>query len=294
MADLFGTGAARPGHRPRQDSSAMTGAHGLVGRDALLGQIAAVLAGRAALGPALLLRGQPGAGKSALLDTAVAAVRAHGGRTVHAGALECEAGLAFSGLHQVLHPLREWAGTLPQRQRYALDRTFGVVGGDAPDRLAVSVAALALVECAAEQAGALRIVVDDAQWIDPSSAEVLAFVVRRTGAGVAFLGAARPGTDSPLDQAGLPEAVVAALDAEAAGQLLDAAHPALPPAVRGGGRGQSAGAGRAARRAERASAGRARGAAREPAAQRSPRAPVRRPGALPPVRRAPPVAAGRP
>lgn len=204
----------------------------LVGREDLLVRISDVLAGRAPEGPALLMHGEPGVGKSTLLDAAVRTARARGTTVVRTSGVECEAGLAFSALHQLLHPLRAWRRSLTAGQQYALDRAFGLVTGDAPDRMAVSVAALVHLVNAAADSGPLLVVVDDVQWVDRSSAEVLAFLARRLEPGLAFLGASRPGGAGVFDAAGLPEAGVPPLDTDAARRLLQTTHPALPSAVR--------------------------------------------------------------
>ncbi|MEV6394615.1 AAA family ATPase [Streptomyces sp. NPDC051907] len=228
--DGDGTAASPVTGQPARDRGAA--ARDLMGRERLLARISGVLAGHAPEGPALLMRGEPGVGKSALLDAAAGYARAHGARVVRTSGVECEAGLAFSGLHQLLHPLRNRAGSLTAGQQYALDRAFGLGAGDAPDRMAVSVAALALLTNAAADAGTLLLVVDDVQWVDRSSAEVLAFLARRLDAGLAFLGASRPGAGGVFDGSGLPEAEVPPLDPDAARRLLEASHPGLPTAVR--------------------------------------------------------------
>src|SRR6201994_2215421 len=130
---------------------------------------------RSGQGWALVVRGEAGMGKTALLDHVVDAsklpvIRATGG--------ESEMELAFAGLHQLCSPLLERLGRLPAPQRDALEVAFGVRGGGAPDRFLLGLAVLTLLADAAEERP-LLCVVDDAQWLDRASAQVLAFVARR-------------------------------------------------------------------------------------------------------------------
>ena len=163
-------------------------------------------------GSPLILRGDPGAGKTAMLEAAARQGRDQGLRVLRAAGVEAEAELPFSGLHQLLYPLREYIGRLPQAQSEALDQAFGLVEGPAPARFVISAAALALVDAAASD-GPLLLLVDDVAWIDRSSAEVLGFVARRLAdQPVVFLAAV--GSDvggtghSAILTAGLPEIVL--------------------------------------------------------------------------------------
>jgi hypothetical protein len=169
-----------------------------------------VQAGRSA---ALVVRGEPGVGKSALLEHVVD--RASGCRVERAVGVQSEMELAFAGLHQLCAPMLDRLGRLPDPQRGALGTAFGLRDGDPPDRFLVALAVLSLVSEVADDRP-LVCVVDDAQWLDRASAQALAFVARRLVAeSVALIFAAR---DSPEEQelAGLPELVVEGLgDAEA-------------------------------------------------------------------------------
>ncbi|MFB4285194.1 helix-turn-helix transcriptional regulator [Nonomuraea sp. MTCD27] len=138
--------------------------------DGLLGDL------RDGRGRALVLRGEAGVGKSALLGHVVEA--AADIRVARAAGVESEMELAFAGLHLLCAPLLHRLERLPGPQRHALEAAFGLREGGAPDRFLVGLAVLTLLAEAAEER-ALLCVVDDAQWLDRSSAQVLAFVARR-------------------------------------------------------------------------------------------------------------------
>ena len=124
----------------------------------------------------LVLRGEPGIGKSALLDYLVAS--ATDLTVVRAVGAESDMELAFAGLQQLCEPLLDWLPKLPAPQRQATEIVFGLSAGDVPDRFLVGLAVLSLLSEAAEQ-GPLLCVVDDAQWLDQASALTLGFVTRR-------------------------------------------------------------------------------------------------------------------
>ncbi|HEX8857465.1 MAG TPA: AAA family ATPase [Thermoleophilaceae bacterium] len=124
----------------------------------------------------LLLRGEPGVGKTALLEYAIES--APDFRIARAVGVESEMELAFAALHQLCAPMLGRLDALPVPQRHALRVAFGLTVGDAPDRFFVGLAALSLLSAAAEEQP-LLCVVDDAQWLDRASAEALAFVARR-------------------------------------------------------------------------------------------------------------------
>ncbi len=137
------------------------------------GLLAAARAGRSG---ALVLRGEPGIGKTALLKYAI-----HSGSdltVVRAVGMESERELAFAALHQLCAPMLDRLDRLPAPQRDALAITFGLSPGSAPDRFLVSLSVLSLLSDAAEERPLLCIV-DDAQWLDRASAQVLGFVARR-------------------------------------------------------------------------------------------------------------------
>jgi DNA-binding CsgD family transcriptional regulator len=185
--------------------------------EALDGLLTAVRAGESR---ALVVRGEPGMGKTALLDYLVE--RASGCRAVRAAGVQSEMELAFAGLHQLLAPMLDRLERLPDPQRDALRTAFGVTSGSAPDHFFVALAVLCLLSEVAEEQP-LICVVDDEQWLDHASAQVLAFVARRLAAeSVGLVFAARVPSD---DLAGLPELVVEGLREGDAGALLDSVLP---------------------------------------------------------------------
>jgi DNA-binding CsgD family transcriptional regulator len=174
-----------------------------------------IASARGRAGSALVLRGEPGIGKTALLDYAIES--ASGFRIARAGGVESEMELAFAALHQLCAPMLDRLERLPGPQCDALGVAFGLRAGEAPDRFLVGLAVLSLLaEVAAEQP--LLCVVDDAQWLDRASAQALAFAARRLLAEpVALIFAARePGGEF----AGLPEQLVQGLEDTDARALL--------------------------------------------------------------------------
>ena len=176
-----------------------------------------------------VLRGEAGVGKSALLG--YLAERVAGWRLARAVGVESEMELAYSGLHQLCAPMLDHLDGLPVPQRDALATVFGLSAGPAPDRFLVGLATLTLVAEAAERQPLLCIV-DDAQWLDQASAQILGFVARRLLAErIALVCAARTGIgDNVLT--GLPELPVEGLDdRDARALLLDNVYGPLDPAV---------------------------------------------------------------
>jgi DNA-binding CsgD family transcriptional regulator len=169
-------------------------------------------------GRALVVRGEPGVGKTALVD--YLAGQASGCRVARAVGVESEMELAFAGVHQLLAPMLDRLELLPGPQHEALRTAFGLGVGSAPDRFLVGLATLSLLADAAEE-HPLVCLVDDAQWLDRASGQVLGFVARRLVAeSVGLVFAARvPGGE--LD--GLPELVVEGLQEGDARALLEAA-----------------------------------------------------------------------
>jgi DNA-binding CsgD family transcriptional regulator len=203
---------------------------GLVGRrdecEALDRLVADVLAGASRV---LVLRGEPGVGKSALLR--YLSDRVAGWEVVSAVGAESEMELAYSGLHQLCAPLLDRLDELPTPQRDALATVFGLSTGPAPDRFLVGLATLTLVAQAAEERP-LACVIDDAQWLDHASAQIIGFVARRLLAErVALVYAARTGTETDV-LAGLPTLPVGGLrDDDARRLLLGAVHGPLDAAI---------------------------------------------------------------
>ncbi|GAA1636113.1 LuxR family transcriptional regulator [Kribbella alba] len=170
----------------------------------------------------LVVRGEPGIGKTVVLDYAADRASASGFRVVRASGVESEMELAFAGLHQLCVPLLGRLERLPRPQRDALAVAFGVREGQAPDRFLVGLAVLSLLAATAEDRP-LACVVDDAQWLDRASVQCLVFAARRLLAEpIAMIFAVRgPGGDPEL--AGLPGLTVAGLGSADAGTLLASA-----------------------------------------------------------------------
>jgi DNA-binding CsgD family transcriptional regulator len=204
-----------------------------------------ILAGQSRV---LVLRGEAGIGKSALLE--YTGRRAEGCRVVRAAGVESEMELAFAGLHQLCVPMLEHVEKLPEPQRDALRTIFGLSAGAAPDRFLVGLAVLSLFAEAAEQQP-LICLIDDAQWLDRASAQTLAFVARRMLAepvGLVFAARTAPGavrtqlstvgTLGPIGTRPDPLADISEMsihglgDADARAVLAGALHSAIDSAVR--------------------------------------------------------------
>jgi DNA-binding CsgD family transcriptional regulator len=178
----------------------------VIGRAEEQARIRALLTGaRSGRSGALVLSGEPGVGKSVLLD--FAAEQGAGMRVLRATGVETEVDLAFAGLHQLLRPVLPLVDRLPARQAEALLAALGLVPHGGHDRFLVAVATLSLLSEAAED-GPVLCLVEDAHWLDVPSAEAVAFAMRRLDAeGVVVLVATRD--DAPP---GLPSVVLDGLD----------------------------------------------------------------------------------
>jgi hypothetical protein len=188
-------------------------------RDALDRLLAGVHEGRSGV---LVLRGEAGIGKTALLDHAVET--ASGCRVARVTGVESEVELSFAGVHQLCGQMLHRLGHLPEPQRDALSSAFGLTAGASPDRFLVGLAVLSLLADVAEEQP-LLCVVEDAQWLDQASAQVLAIAARRLQAeSVVMLFAIRQPCAAP-DFEGLPELRVEGLPDQDASQLLEAVTP---------------------------------------------------------------------
>jgi DNA-binding CsgD family transcriptional regulator len=187
-------------------------------REVLDGVLAAARGGEPGL---LVVHGQPGVGKTALLEWAIEAAREF--RVVRAAGIEADMELPFAALQQLCAPILELEERLPQPQQEALAVAFGLRAGDAPNPFLVGLAVLGLLSEAAEERP-LLCVVDDAQWLDGASARALSFVARRLLAEkIALLFATRDVGDA---LARLPELQVGPLGHRDARLLLESALPA--------------------------------------------------------------------
>jgi predicted ATPase len=204
----------------------------LIGRETEIERFDAVLDRIRERGGSIFVRGEPVIGKSAMLSRALERASSLGASALTATGVESEAELAFAGLHQLLRPISPRLGGMAGAQRAALEAAFGLADSVAPDPYRVSLAAYELVSDAAG-AGPLLLIVDDAQWLDPSSLETLTFIARRLESEpVVLVAAVRDGYVTTLDQAGLETLRLEPLDADAAAQLLDQAAPDLSTTIR--------------------------------------------------------------
>jgi DNA-binding CsgD family transcriptional regulator len=204
----------------------------VIGRDAELAAIDDLLDSTERHGGALILRGEPGIGKSALVAAASARASARGMRVLRATGVRSEANVPFAGLHQLLRPILGALDELPAGQREVIHAAFGVTDTAAPDLFRIALAALDLL---AESAAGrpLLLVAEDAHWLDRATTDVLAFVARRLEADpIAMLVATRDEVRTSLDDAGLPEVRLQGLDDTSAAALLDARAPELDAGLR--------------------------------------------------------------
>ncbi|MER7981357.1 AAA family ATPase [Streptomyces sp. NPDC095817] len=178
-------------------------------------------------GEALVLRGEPGIGKTALLDAAVQHARGRGLTVLTAQGIPAENRLPFGALHQLLWPLLR-DGKLPAAPRQILKAALGQTSTVVPDLYGVAFAALDLL---VEAAGLnpLLVVAEDAHWFDRPTADVLGFVARRlAGEPMSVLAAVRDGHDDPFTDAGLPELRLEPLSSQASRELLEEQARDLP------------------------------------------------------------------
>ncbi|WP_410571158.1 AAA family ATPase [Amycolatopsis sp. cmx-4-61] len=203
----------------------------LSGRDTELKELGELVDGPAGRS-GVLIRGEAGIGKSALVAATAAAASVAGLKVLRTTGAEAERNLAFAGLHQLLYPVRGGVAQLPGPQRDALETALGLASVAEPSAYLVGLAALTLL---AEKAAAkpLLLVAEDVHWLDRASADVLAFVARRLEhEPIVLVATLRDGAESPLADAGLTPMVLDRLPADAAAELLDSVAPRLAPSVR--------------------------------------------------------------
>ena len=207
-------------------------AEGLVGRETEAALLASFVDEATTSGGVLLLSGDPGVGKSVLLDVAVTLASGAGALVLRSDGVEFLQGVSFSNLSNVLAPLHREIGELAPVHRQALTVALGIGDGAAVDRVVVYSAALALLRKAAG-VRPLLLVVDDLQWVDRASAAAFAFIARRlAGSPVGLLAASRTGAEVSIDRTGLPESEVRPLDDTAAADLVRGRFPELGARVR--------------------------------------------------------------
>ena len=201
----------------------------LVGRDDDCRRVRALL-DDSETGGALVLVGEAGMGKTALLTEIAGALAADGARVCRASGVQFESDVGYSALNQLLFGLSDAFEHLDEAHRTALRTALGFAAGPAPSRILVSNAVLLLVRAAA---GKLILIVDDLPWVDSASAGVLGFVSRRLGgSAVRFLGSARSGTTGFFEVGTLPQYRLRPLPETAAHDLLSDRFPMLAPTVR--------------------------------------------------------------
>ncbi|BDT91879.1 LuxR family transcriptional regulator [Nocardia sputorum] len=181
----------------------------------------------------ILIQGEAGIGKSALVNEAVAAAAIAGTRVLRTAGAEAEQHYAYAGLHRLLYPVRKGLDELPPQQRDALAAAFGTSdSGDEPAIYLVGLAALTLLADTASPRP-LLIVAEDVHALDAASAQVLAFIARRVDTEpIALIVTLRDGIGSPLADAGLSLLRLEPLSDDDAAALLDLTAPGLPAPVR--------------------------------------------------------------
>ena len=204
----------------------------LIGRDREVRALTEMVGRGEKSGQALVVIGDPGIGKSALLGAVEDAARAAGFRVLSAVGVESEAQLPFAGLHQILRPVLRSASELPPPYATALRSAFGLAEGPTPELFQIALAAVdLLVAVAAKQP--VAVLVDDVQWLDQQSQEVLTFIARRARPyAIVVIGAVRTGHPGAFLAAGLPELIVHGVDESAADEILRTKAGVLKPADR--------------------------------------------------------------
>lgn len=204
----------------------------VLGREQELAVLRAAVDAASGSGAAVLVVGEPGIGKSALLTAAGGIAREAGCLVLSASGVESETHLPFGGAHQVLMPLIEHVAGLASAQRNAVAAAFGLSDGANPDLFLIAEAAFALI--VRERAEhPVVVVIDDVQWLDPQSGQILTFVAHRAvGAGITVIAAARSGHIGPFTSADFPHLQVEGVGEATAEQILRAHAGALGPGER--------------------------------------------------------------
>lgn len=204
----------------------------LYGRERELALVEDLINRARSKGGAIVVRGEAGIGKSSLLAEVAARARERGMLVLTTAGAQSETHLPFAGLHQLLRPVMGGMRELEPVQRAALSSAFGLTDPVAPNPFMVGLAVLELLADAAAKSPVF-VVADEAQWLDPSSCETLAFVARRIDAEpivIAF--GVRDGVDNHIDGTGIPQLHLDGLDNVSSASLLDANTPGLSPRVR--------------------------------------------------------------
>jgi DNA-binding CsgD family transcriptional regulator len=212
-------------------ASAVGAATRLVGREAELSAICSFVDSLMGEGGVLVFAGDAGVGKSALLDAAAGLARDAGMRVVRTTGVEFRPMVSFAALHDILMPVRDHFDRLSPSYRDALTVALGLAEGRVRDPLLLSNAALEVFRSRGPGRPTL-LVIDDLQWLDPASAEVIALMSRRlTSTSVGVIAASLPGDRGPFATGGLPQTPLSPLDDDAAAELVGRHFPALADRV---------------------------------------------------------------
>jgi DNA-binding CsgD family transcriptional regulator len=207
-------------------------AQGLIGRDAEVQRLNALVNRIHEEGGALVISGEAGIGKSAMLGHVREHAHTMGTTVLSTVGAESEAEFGFAGLHQLLFPIIRAVVLLADAQRLALEAAFGFASGLEPDPFLVAMAAFQLVSDTAD-ANPVVLLVDDAHWLDRPSLGVVTFIARRLEhVPMALVATVRSGYASPFKDARLPIVELGRLSAGEAGTLLDRSVPGLHPVSR--------------------------------------------------------------
>jgi len=204
----------------------------LLGREREIALVEDLISRAGSQGSAIVVRGEAGIGKSSLLAEAAARARERGMLVLTTAGAQSETHLPFAALHHLLRPVLGGMSGLEPVQRAALSSAFGLTDSVISNPFMVGLAVLELIAEAATRSPVF-VVADEAQWLDPSTCQTLAFVARRIEAEpivIAF--GVRDGLDNHIDGTGIPELRLDGLDGESSRALLDANTPGLSPHVR--------------------------------------------------------------
>lgn len=215
-----------------EDRGMGDGLHAMRGRDQERERLLTAVREANSAGGALVISGEAGIGKSALLSDAAHFAAERGLRNLRVTGVQAETSLPFAGLHLLLHGWLDGPDGMPATHRSALQAAFGISREAAPDRFIIAMATLELLADAAARQPIL-VVVDDAQWLDRPTADVLAFVARRLEIDpVLMLIAVRDGFEHPFDAIGIEDLHIGPLATGDAERLLEDRAPDMDPSVR--------------------------------------------------------------
>jgi DNA-binding CsgD family transcriptional regulator len=199
----------------------------LIGRETETDELMHALIHTTPSGTAVLLEGEAGIGKSALLAQLVEVATRSGYRVLNGTGLQSASPVGYAGLHQLLQPVLRHLDRLPARQREALESAFGLADGSSPDKLLVSIAALGLLE-EASLTSPLLIAVEDVHWIDTSTRHVIEFIALRLGdSHISMIATGRPRPDGGIAFHALERLLIGPLGHSASRQLLAEVSPGL-------------------------------------------------------------------